>query len=586
MVPSPSAPPPPPAAGTPVLLQKGAQRGVWREPRGCPRGGQPRSLPAPSRPAGSMGVLRAGLCPGLTQDMVQLLGSRGIKTVVDLVSANLEEVAQKCGLSYKALVALRRVLLAQFSAFPFNGADLYEELKTSTAILSTGIGSLDKLLDTGLYTGEVTEIVGGPGSGKTQVCLCVAANVAHGLQQNVVYVDSSGGLTASRLLQLLQARTQDEEEQAGALQRIQVVHAFDIFQVLNVLQDLRGTLAQQVTSSSGTVKVVVVDSVAAVVSPLLGGQQREGDQSYDPRQGQREAETCPWALLELCAQHPDSARHHRGSRSIRKPAHCVSDQISPAADRSPGDGRHWDLGDSRAEPRVTGRSDVTAAVDWEAVLPGNAWCLLPPSTWDCRSSQAGQKRHLSVLSFTVWMLQAREDAAVGGPRNSCWCHVSFPCFYHVCFQGAPSSPWLGASVKKHASDRVDSTVCHHCVLCSILAQRPSQEASSLPWLLSFSLNLFLCFFFFLGLCFSVCKMGGHFSLSSIPEFLGGNNLINAKLLQLCSALKNIKRKFSEPQSHLIPPQKVFRFPLARPPRRYSCFPLVDLVSHTCMRHRD
>ncbi|OWK14300.1 RAD51D, partial [Cervus elaphus hippelaphus] len=102
-------------------------------------------------------------------------------SVVDLVSADLEEVAQKCGLSYKALVALRRVLLAQFSAFPFNGADLYEELKTSTAILSTGVGSpsvdalpsssaisLDKLLDAGLYTGEVTEIVGAPGSGKTQ----------------------------------------------------------------------------------------------------------------------------------------------------------------------------------------------------------------------------------------------------------------------------------------------------------------------------------------------------------------------------------------------------------------------------------
>ncbi|XP_032313641.1 DNA repair protein RAD51 homolog 4 isoform X1 [Camelus ferus] len=223
-----------------------------------------------------MGVLRAGLCPGLTQNMVQLLRSRGIKTVVDLVSADLEEVAQKCGLSYKALVALRRVLLAQFSAFPFNGADLYEELKTSTAILSTGIGSLDKLLDAGLYTGEVTEIVGGPGSGKTQVCLCVSAHVAHGLQQNVLYIDSNGGLTASRILQLLQARTPDEEEQAGALQRIQVVRAFDIFQMLDVIQDLRGTVAQQVSSSSGTLKVVIVDSVTAVVSPLLGGQQREG----------------------------------------------------------------------------------------------------------------------------------------------------------------------------------------------------------------------------------------------------------------------------------------------------------------------
>ncbi|XP_030878361.1 DNA repair protein RAD51 homolog 4, partial [Leptonychotes weddellii] len=192
-----------------------------------------------------MGVLRAGLCPGLTQDMVGQLRSRGIKTVVDLVSADLEDVAQKCGLSYKALVALRRVLLAQFSAFPCNGADLYEELKTSTAILSTGIGSLDKLLDAGLYTGEVTEIVGGPGSGKTQVCLCVAANVAYDLQQNVVYIDSSGGLTASRILQLLQARTPEEEEQAGALQRIQVVRAFDIFQMLDVLQDFRGAMSQQ-----------------------------------------------------------------------------------------------------------------------------------------------------------------------------------------------------------------------------------------------------------------------------------------------------------------------------------------------------
>uniref|UniRef100_A0A8C0XNJ4 RecA family profile 1 domain-containing protein n=1 Tax=Castor canadensis TaxID=51338 RepID=A0A8C0XNJ4_CASCN len=178
-----------------------------------------------------MGVLKAGLCPGLTEEMVQLLRSGGIRTVVDLAAADLEEVAQKCGLSYKALVALRRVLLAQFSAFPLNGADVYEEVKTSTAILSTGIGSLDKLLDAGLYTGEVTEIVGGPGSGKTQ---------------------------------------------AAALQRIQVAHVFDIFQMLEVLQDLRDTVAKQVMGSSGIVKVVVVDSVTAVVSPLMGGQQREG----------------------------------------------------------------------------------------------------------------------------------------------------------------------------------------------------------------------------------------------------------------------------------------------------------------------
>lgn len=40
---------------------------------------------------------------------------------------------------------------------------------------SSSFISLDKLLDAGLYTGEVTEIVGGPGSGKTQVHVRPAA---------------------------------------------------------------------------------------------------------------------------------------------------------------------------------------------------------------------------------------------------------------------------------------------------------------------------------------------------------------------------------------------------------------------------
>ncbi|KAM7139955.1 DNA repair protein RAD51 homolog 4 isoform 1-T1 [Macrochelys suwanniensis] len=223
-----------------------------------------------------MVILRAGLCPGLTAEMIQLLKANSIATVVDLVSSDLEEVARKCSLSYKALVAVRRVLLAQFSAFPVNGADLYEELKSSTAILSTGIKSLDTLLDSGLYTGEVTELTGAPGSGKTQVCLSIAMSTSHDLKQNVLYVDSTAGFTASRLLQLAQARTGDEEEQVEALQRIQVARVFDVYKLLDVLQELRCSVCQQVLSASGPVKVLVVDSASAVICPLLGGRQAEG----------------------------------------------------------------------------------------------------------------------------------------------------------------------------------------------------------------------------------------------------------------------------------------------------------------------
>ncbi|NXJ93282.1 RA51D protein, partial [Corythaixoides concolor] len=226
-----------------------------------------------------MVVLRAGLCPGLTEEMIQLLRANGIRTVVDFVSSDLEDVAQKCSLSYKALVAVRRVLLAQFSAFPANGADLYEELKSSTAILPTGSPSLDQLLDSGLYTGEVTELMGAPGSGKTQVCLGIAASVSLGLKQHVLFLDSTGGFTASRLYQMLQSQAEDEEEQAsspGALQRIQVVRVFDIYEMLSALQELRDRLSKQVVSSMGPVKIVVIDSVSAVIYPLLGGKQSEG----------------------------------------------------------------------------------------------------------------------------------------------------------------------------------------------------------------------------------------------------------------------------------------------------------------------
>ncbi|XP_075051257.1 DNA repair protein RAD51 homolog 4 [Mixophyes fleayi] len=223
-----------------------------------------------------MVILREGLCPGLTSDIISVLKTNYVKTVVDLVASDLEELARKCSLSYKTLVAVRRVLLAQYSAFPLNGADLYEELKVSTAIIPTGNGKLDLLLDSGLYTGEVTEIAGAAGSGKTQICQSIAVNVATSLKQRVCYVDTTGGLTGTRLLQLIQSRTEQEDEQVSSLQRIEVFHVFDAYKLLDVLQDLRHSFSQQQARCGDTLRIVMVDSVCAVIYPLLGGKQTEG----------------------------------------------------------------------------------------------------------------------------------------------------------------------------------------------------------------------------------------------------------------------------------------------------------------------
>ncbi|KAJ8394719.1 hypothetical protein AAFF_G00043190 [Aldrovandia affinis] len=223
-----------------------------------------------------MVFLREGLCPGLSEEMIEALRSKDIRTVEDLVSSDTEELAQTCSMSYKALVAVRRVLLAQHTAFPVSGADLYDELLSSTAILSTGNASLDKLLDTGLYTGELTELAGCPGSGKTQVCFGVAANLSCELKQRVLFIDTSGGLSATRLLQMIKAKTSSMEEQMEALQRIQVAQAFDVFSLLECLHNLRSGGFQQVSAGGGVLKAVIVDSVTAVLSHILGGKQSEG----------------------------------------------------------------------------------------------------------------------------------------------------------------------------------------------------------------------------------------------------------------------------------------------------------------------
>lgn len=103
--------------------------------------------------------------------------------------------------------------------------------------------SLDKLLDSGFYTGELTELSGGPGSGKSQVgfsehgiavftsppltrpwppqvCFAASVHISHHLKQSVVFVDTTGGLTAGRLLQMLEAETSSREEQVRGNQTV------------------------------------------------------------------------------------------------------------------------------------------------------------------------------------------------------------------------------------------------------------------------------------------------------------------------------------------------------------------------------
>ncbi|XP_041349117.1 DNA repair protein RAD51 homolog 4-like [Gigantopelta aegis] len=224
-----------------------------------------------------MSLLKPGICQAFTEEVGELLRQADIRTVKDFITRDPEELSQKCSIPFHDVVAIRRVLLAQYSAFPVRGCDVYDAAVLSTALLSTACDEVDQLLDGGLYTGEVTELAGDIAAGKTQICLSSAACIAHDNKQNVVYIDTSGGFCAERIAKFLSARQHlDESNIELILQRIKCIHVYDIFEMFACLEEIKSHLIKQSCSFYSGLKLVVVDSVASVVYPVLGGQQMDG----------------------------------------------------------------------------------------------------------------------------------------------------------------------------------------------------------------------------------------------------------------------------------------------------------------------
>ncbi|XP_029642671.1 DNA repair protein RAD51 homolog 4-like isoform X2 [Octopus sinensis] len=224
-----------------------------------------------------MSLIRVGICAGMTEEVVRALNAANIRNLVEFIDAELEELVHTSGISYKELVALRRVVLAEFSAFPLQASDIYRKLIKSAAILCTGCIRLDQLLDGGLYTGEMTEIVGDSAVGKTQVCLSVTASVAKETKQNILYIDASATFSAERIREMVSVEDEESEENLEAvLSHIHCAKVFNVFELFEVLETIRQELIKQNSSFFGGLRLIICDSVSAVLSPLVGGHQTQG----------------------------------------------------------------------------------------------------------------------------------------------------------------------------------------------------------------------------------------------------------------------------------------------------------------------
>ena len=152
-----------------------------------------------------------------------------------------------------------------------------EKLRKPISTLSHGI---DRMLGGGVPLARVTEFCGIPGSGKTQVAIQLAvstqlpSNLANGVEGEVVYFDTEGGLTAERVTEVaegtarrLSAEVTGQEARRGleahlatnaVLSRIHCYRVHDYVELVALLNVMEDFLA-----AHPKVKLVVVDAISS-----------------------------------------------------------------------------------------------------------------------------------------------------------------------------------------------------------------------------------------------------------------------------------------------------------------------------------
>jgi len=214
--------------------------------------------------------------PALTPSVLTSLASIKVRTVEDFLFH--DNLANRSGLSLEIIDAIQCDIQRNFSATLMRGDDLFLRIIRNDSILPTGCKSIDDLLDGGLYTSEITELVGQPSTGKTQLCMYTCINLIARTKWTVAYIDSSNTFSPNRMGEMLNFMhlMESQEVQVAALNRVECMKCFDVFSLLDALHALYEGVKNNERNFHNQLKLVVIDSLGALISPVLGGKQSQG----------------------------------------------------------------------------------------------------------------------------------------------------------------------------------------------------------------------------------------------------------------------------------------------------------------------
>lgn len=212
--------------------------------------------------------------------------SHGIFSVEDFLLHDLDALiasAENLSASQSLKQGIDQLLSILDAIHPplLNGLQLLEDAQRNKHVLSTGCEGIDALLGGGLREGQLTELVGSSSSGKTQACLLSASTVAKH-KSSVIYLDTGNSFSPQRIAHFVGQSSgyvfgnQADHMLQKVLDRIICYSVFDIYQMFDVLHQVKINLRSEIVKSNQHVRLLIVDSISSLITPILGGSGPQG----------------------------------------------------------------------------------------------------------------------------------------------------------------------------------------------------------------------------------------------------------------------------------------------------------------------
>lgn len=186
----------------------------------------------------------------LRPNLIKTLISKGIVLITHLRAFDVNRLAAKTRLS---IDDCETILAAFRPKKPYVFLKASELVYRPFGTISTLTPELDTILNGGIRCGQVTEISGEAGAGKSNLCLMISANVIKESEVLYIHTEGEGKLVLS--IKRLKSLVEDESLIRDNLRVINCENEYELSEIINRLPDT--------IEGHKNAKLVVIDSITS-----------------------------------------------------------------------------------------------------------------------------------------------------------------------------------------------------------------------------------------------------------------------------------------------------------------------------------